>query len=189
MKVLVELGEDGKVIRIFRHRKDALLSRAAEYGRVEEREKKDAVGEIRWQVFVRAEYECERCGALLTWRTLHLHEQLERGRGGEVALDNCQALCSRCHIGKDGAHRNRNLRFGEGQMLPRCPHSVYSPTGDGEPSVYCSGCYSPQSPAVPKLVDDGDEFEPQVEICPACEADIIVGDEFDIKCEACGFEN
>lgn len=39
--------------------------------------------------------------------------------------------------------------------MRKCPHGVRIPDGDsGDKSVYCSGCYSPQSPAVPKADDD-----------------------------------
>jgi hypothetical protein len=30
--------------------------------------------------------------------------------------------------------------------LPRCPHDVYSPDGDGKPCYACSGCFVPDPP-------------------------------------------
>ena len=66
--------------------------------------KQDAVYAIRRQVFDRANESCERCGTPITWSTGHLHEVKNRGRGGEVSVENCIALCPKCHLGKDGVH-------------------------------------------------------------------------------------
>lgn len=70
-----------------------------------------AVWDLRWNVFNVAEGCCERCGCFLTWKTMHMHENVPRSKGGEQSLANCQALCSKCHIGPDGAHADRRLRL------------------------------------------------------------------------------
>ena len=111
MRVHVELDEDGRAIRIFRTKKAADLSLAAELGRVEERERSEAVGQIRWQVFQASEGQCERCGCLITWRGFHMHEQITRGHGGEISVGNSIALCSRCHLGPDGVHQDHLPQF------------------------------------------------------------------------------
>lgn len=98
--VWVGLDSNGEVIRIFRNLKEA-------YGRIEERTKEEAVAELRWRVFLDADGECRRCGALISWKTMHMHERVYRGKGGIMSVDNCEALCSACHIGRDGEHGNR----------------------------------------------------------------------------------
>ena len=54
--------------------------------------------------------------------------------------------------------------------LPRCPHGVYSPNGDGEPSASCSIC----TPLVPLTPAEAAYMrlmaQPRIEYC---EPDII----------------
>lgn len=46
--------------------------------------------------------------------------------------------------------------------MRKCPHGVMIPEGDsGDKSVYCSGCFSPQSPAVPKA-EENEEWEREI---------------------------
>lgn len=70
-----------------------------------------AVGYIRQQVFEKAKrgmiIKCEFCGNIITTGTGHMHEVLPRGKGGEISVDNGTAICSECHIGKTGEHRDR----------------------------------------------------------------------------------
>ena len=77
-----------------------------------------AVGAIRAQVYDRAEveneeHECERCGRFITWDSFEMNEIRPKGAGGgktggEVSLENCEALCHGCHQGSpDSAHGNR----------------------------------------------------------------------------------
>ena len=108
-RVFVQLV-DGKIIRIFKHPATARLAD----GDIREYPRKDAVEAIRRQVYERSKGQCEDCGALITWGTLHLHERVPRSEGGEISLANCAAICYGCHIGRsDSAHGNRRLRFGE----------------------------------------------------------------------------
>lgn len=78
-----------------------------------------AVGAIRAQVYDRSEnqetgdHECERCGRYITWESFEMNEKRPKGAGGgktggEVSLQNSEALCHGCHQGnKDSAHGNR----------------------------------------------------------------------------------
>lgn len=77
-------------------------------------------------------------------------------------------------------------------MIPRCPHGVYSPDGDGLPSAYCSGCTSPSDPLPPADPaddehTDADDLPYGTDDCPECEGKLTVNG-YDIKCETCGFE-
>lgn len=113
-RCLVELGVDGEVITIFKYRWQAVQSPAYDLGKITEWPRKDAVGSVRKQVFIRANGLCERCGARLTWRTAQMDEKVSKGEGGLVSLENCWALCYGCHQGnKDSEHGDRKLRFGE----------------------------------------------------------------------------
>ena len=109
--VHVELGEDGRPIRIFRTKawldcpNTILTDRAL------------AVRLIREQVFDRSivfdppeeeHNECERCGRTITWDSFEMNEKILKGKRGEVSLENCEALCHACHTGDaDSAHGNR----------------------------------------------------------------------------------
>lgn len=114
-RVFVEIHDDGEflaVVRIFRHWRAAAESAAYDLGKVIEYPRSVAVENIRRQVFRRAANECERCGAPITWATMHMHEKVFKSDGGEVSLENCQALCYDCHLGRpSSAHSNRSLRF------------------------------------------------------------------------------
>lgn len=106
--MLVELGVDGEVVTIFRHRWMAVQSPAYDQGRITEWPRLDAIGSVRKQVFIRANGLCERCGARLTWRTAQMDEKVSKGEGGLVSLENCWALCYGCHQGnKDSEHGER----------------------------------------------------------------------------------
>jgi len=73
-------------------------------------------------------------------------------------------------------------------MIPRCPHHVYSPDGDGEPSVYCTGCYSPSIPLGHRAIDEEEDEELAIpQICPICMEGLVVGEEYDFECLECGF--
>jgi 5-methylcytosine-specific restriction endonuclease McrA len=117
--VRVELGDNGLPIRIFRTKDWRLLP--AE--KVQVMDRGAAVGLIRKQVFERARvegprsfgdwFECERCGRRISLGTGEMNEKRPKGKaggktGGEVSLENCEALCHQCHTGSpDSAHGNR----------------------------------------------------------------------------------
>lgn len=102
-RVYVETDSTGaNIIRVFKS--VGLAAMAQVEGRsVTEWPRKDAVESVRRQVFERAKKSCEDCGKPVTWSQLHLHEKHSRGRGGEISLDNCMALCYLCHNGSAGA--------------------------------------------------------------------------------------
>lgn len=109
--VRVEIGPNGLPCRIFRDKS----WKTCDSVQIMDRGK--AVGAIRAQVYDRAtgdspaggEYsECERCGRTIRWDTFEMHETIPKGKGGEVSLTNCEALCKACHqTGPDAAHRDR----------------------------------------------------------------------------------
>ena len=119
--VRIEIGPEGNVVRIFRDKtwKDfptesvRLMDRAS------------AVKQIRVQVHDRSfnedagHTECERCGRQISWLTFEMHETIPKGKGGEVSLDNCEALCHNCHTaGPDAAHADRKWQTAK---LPSSP--------------------------------------------------------------------
>lgn len=95
----------GLAIRIFRTRKAAF--EAADKPVCIE--KALAVSQVRRQVFNRQEGVCLRCPNIILWTTGHLHENISRGQGGEVSLENCEMLCADCHL--NGAHGDRRPQF------------------------------------------------------------------------------
>ena len=109
--VHVEIGPNGLPCRIFRDAswKTCDSVQIMDRGRV--------VGAIRAQVYDRATgdspaggelSECERCGRIIRWDTFEMHETVPKGKGGEVSLSNCEALCRACHqTGSDAAHADR----------------------------------------------------------------------------------
>lgn len=74
---------------------------------------KEAVGEIRKQVFARDEGRCVACGTMVTEATMHMDERHDKGKGGEVSVANCETRCSACHIGPRGKHGGRRPRSGK----------------------------------------------------------------------------
>jgi len=94
--VPTKVGPDGCAVLIYRSEKAAIAS-GEEFTW---RSRAQAVVEIRWQVLCRAEFECERCCAPLTWTTMEMNEKIFRSHGGEISLENCEALCHNCHQGK-----------------------------------------------------------------------------------------
>ena len=106
--VCVETNELGYAIRIFRTEKAA-----AESGLLYIfMNRKSAVGQIREQVRQRAKDECQWCSKPLNMNSMHMHEEIHRGQGGEISLANCVCICYSCHYGPAG-HGDRDTRFGE----------------------------------------------------------------------------
>lgn len=68
-------------------------------------------GEIRRIIYDRQHGECLWCSKFVTWQQAHMHEVVQRGKGGKISLDNSIILCSTCHIGPRGAHGNRRPQF------------------------------------------------------------------------------
>lgn len=104
----VEIGINGLPCRIFRTKE----WKTCDSVQIMDRGK--AVGAIRAQVYDRSEapegehHECERCGRYITWDWFEMHETIPKGKGGEVSLSNCEALCKACHqTGPDAAHADR----------------------------------------------------------------------------------
>jgi len=92
-QVCVELDcHRNKAIRIFRG-----FPKASDAGcHWTQMDRAEAVAAIRKQVFVRAKGMCDYCGGNLG-QGGHMHEKKSRGRGGEISLANCVAICAGCH--------------------------------------------------------------------------------------------
>ena len=98
-RVWVELapGGLGQAIRIFRHAKAAYASPAWDDLRVALVDRAKATRDIRQAVFLRDNYTCTHCGAVVNWGSGEMHERQHRGRGGEMSLENSTTLCRTCH--------------------------------------------------------------------------------------------
>lgn len=100
-----------KVLRIFRADKYAY---ALEPERIRQLPRAEAVKRIREQVCARANGRCEYgCGRAINWDSGEMHEELPKGKGGEVSLANSYFICPTCHREDERGHRSRRLRFGE----------------------------------------------------------------------------
>lgn len=96
-------------VRIFRsHSAAAGALRKGESGPVVQMTPADAVHAIRHSLFVRSGGFCELCANPIIEKTAHMHEQVHRGKGGEISLDNSVFICATCH---HRAHADRNPRF------------------------------------------------------------------------------
>ncbi len=113
LMVWVEIGDvTGLPIRIFKNQKTAALR--GSWDLVAYVLRSSAVSEIRRQIWERAKKRCEHCGAALSYGTMEMHEELWRGRGGEISLANGRCLCNNCHShDKVAGHGKRMVRFGE----------------------------------------------------------------------------
>ena len=117
--VYVQLGADGRPIRIYRDKSWRLDPTAVQMTKAE------AVGAIREQVYERSRSlmgpGCERCGRTITWTSMEMNEKTPKGSGGEVSLENCEALCRSCHqTGPDAAHKDR--RWQTAKLNSEGPH-------------------------------------------------------------------
>jgi 5-methylcytosine-specific restriction endonuclease McrA len=52
---------------------------------------------IRWSVFIRDEYQCQRCGSR---HDLHVDHIVPWSRGGTDHPENLQTLCRKCNLKK-----------------------------------------------------------------------------------------
>ena len=107
--VMVELGPNGLPIRIFLSEKLAYRDPSLDVG---EMRRGAAMKYIRESVFARSRGKCERCGRLITWMSMQMHEVNPRGMTahtrGEVSVANSQAICFSCH---NAAHANRRPQW------------------------------------------------------------------------------
>lgn len=100
--------KDGVPIRIFRNAHDAFTFS----GEAKLMPYREAVSAIRVLIWLRTKGECEWCSKIISERSMHLHEQISRGNGGEISLANSVGICYDCHFGPAG-HGDRTTRFGE----------------------------------------------------------------------------
>jgi 5-methylcytosine-specific restriction endonuclease McrA len=98
--------QPGFAVRIFKNRSAA--SKFKDQRFVSPRKYSEAVGEVRHHLWLRCKGECELCAAPVTEQSGHMHEQVHRGKGGEISLANSVFICPKCH---QRAHSARNPRF------------------------------------------------------------------------------
>ena len=98
--VWVEFDEfTGWATRIFKSHKAMVLAMPYfECGYTKKMDRALAVSQIRRQIFDRQEGVCVNCPEMLTWGSMHMHEKISRGDGGEISLDNSEGLCAACHV-------------------------------------------------------------------------------------------
>lgn len=102
----------GQVSKIFKNQKQAFLGCPDPQAKF----KDEAVGSVRRQVYDRQKGRCLNCGDARPYEgdlftRMHMHEEIPKGKGGLVSLENCVCLCARCHL--SGQHGDRRPRFGE----------------------------------------------------------------------------
>ena len=66
--------------------------------RHEGRAKKEPIpSEIRWAVWDRDNFTCQRCGTRKNLSVDHIHPE---SKGGKATVENCQTLCKSCNSSK-----------------------------------------------------------------------------------------
>lgn len=110
-KAYVELNDAGTPVRIFKNIAYAVCSDLPDE-KIRIMPYRDAVSAIRLQIWYRTKGECEWCSKPISEQSLHMHEIVSRGDGGEISLVNSVGICYDCHFGPAG-HGNRVTRFGE----------------------------------------------------------------------------
>lgn len=98
------------IIRIFRSQKRAF---DLEPEQVIEYPRSEAVKSIRQQIFTRCEGRCEYCNREITWQEGEMHEEIPRGKSGEISLANSRFVCPKCHRNDERGHKSRRLYWGE----------------------------------------------------------------------------
>ncbi len=106
----VELNQEGTPVRIFRNPHTAFRFK----GQATLMPYRNAVSAIRLQIWQRTKGECEWCSTPISEQSLHMHEMVHRGEGGEISLANCVGICYDCHFSDfESAHGDRVTRFKE----------------------------------------------------------------------------
>lgn len=112
---MVEIDEAGAVLRIFRHAKRAMELPPE---KVRELPRSEAVGIIRHAIWLRCREACEYCGRTISensWpNKMHMHEEVPKGKGGEVSLANGRGICAFCHENDPRGHADRKLQWSGG---------------------------------------------------------------------------
>ena len=106
---------NGAIVRIFKSTHSDDWKKAMAAGTLETCSKKDAVGSIWEQLWIRAAGKCEYgCGRTITrtgWNKAEMHEEVPRGNGGEISLSNSKMICRTCHRTSDRAHGDRRPQW------------------------------------------------------------------------------
>jgi len=121
--VWVERDETGRIIRLFHSTKCDDFYRANLAGRASTCPIFDAKHEIWNTLFERSGGHCEYCGKTITknsdWTKGEMHEEVPRGRGGDISLENSKMICRKCHRDDSRGHANRKLQWSGGETIER----------------------------------------------------------------------
>ena len=101
-------ARSSRVIRIFKSESAAMRAENPYSYDLVLMRYENAVASIRRQLFFRSHGYCEICGALVLYSSGHMHEQIHRGQGGDISLENSIFICPKCHARE---HDDRNPRF------------------------------------------------------------------------------
>lgn len=107
-QAFVELSADEVPVRIF----GSAFAAFTFHGRVILMSKREAISAIRLQIWHRTHGVCDWCSKPISEQSMHMHEMIPRGEGGEISLSNSVGICYDCHFGPAG-HGHRVTRFGE----------------------------------------------------------------------------
>lgn len=65
--------------------------------KIEERRKERIPDDVRWAVWERDNFTCQKCGSRKRLEVDHIYPE---AKGGKATLDNCQTLCKSCNSRK-----------------------------------------------------------------------------------------
>jgi hypothetical protein len=76
--------------------------------------------------------------------------------------------------------------------IPRCPHGMYNPDGDGLPARYCTLCTEPPEISQEeklKILGNYTPWPHGKQVCPICGSkEIRFVDDYNFSCPKCGFD-
>jgi 5-methylcytosine-specific restriction endonuclease McrA len=113
-KAWVSVDESFRPLEVFKRQSEAVhaLQNCPVLMNIIEMDRREAVGKIRHEIFLRQGGRCIACNTIFTEDQMHMHEKVSRGKGGNISLDNSEGLCYADHLGKSGAHGDRRPKFG-----------------------------------------------------------------------------
>ena len=95
-------GFDELVNELQEVRRTRELQSTTKYLRDQERQR--MTPDLRYQVLKRDKFRCRGCGATSDTETLHVDHIHPVAKGGKTVIENLQALCQTCNLGKSDRH-------------------------------------------------------------------------------------